>query len=335
VRRNGRVISAVLQTGKMNLVFIFNRETGEPLYGLEERPVPQSDEPGTYTSKTQPFPLKPGPIGRVGMTRADINRITPEVETYCTDVWDRNQIQPSQLYSVPRRDMAMVTFPSSVGGPNWGPLSYNPQLGYVFINLHNTGTYRPARAGARTEPVNEEDAPPAAAAGRAGSQRGGGAPAAAQRSVPRIGGLFSYPLSSGGSIPCWAPPYGELVAVNVNTGDIAWRSTLGIQESLSELGDAAVKSGTRNLGGSIATASGLVFIGATNDRRFRAFDAKTGAELWSATLPASAHSTPVTYMGRDGAQYVVVAAGGGTNVGSGLPTSDALVSFRLPPQRGR
>jgi len=90
-----------------------------------------------------------------------------------------------------------------------------------------------------------------------------------------------------------------------------------------------VKSGTRNIGGSIATASGLVFIGATNDSRFRAFDAKTGAELWSAKLPASAHSTPVTYVGKDGVQYVVVAAGGGTAIGGGLPTSDALVAFKL------
>ena len=100
-------------------------------------------------------------------------------------------------------------------------------------------------------------------------------------------------------MPCWAPPYGELVAVNVNTGKIAWKSTLGIQESLAaDLGDKGVKVGTRNLGGSIATASGLVFIGATNDRRFRAFDAKTGAELWSATLPASGHSTPMTLHGQ-------------------------------------
>ena len=131
-------------------------------------------------------------------------------------------------------------------------------------------------------------------------------------------------------MPCWAPPYGELVAVNVNTGKIAWKSTLGIQVSLAaDVGDKGVKVGTRNLGGSIATASGLVFIGATNDRRFRAFDAKTGAELWSATLPASAHSTPVTFLGKDGAQYVVVAASGGTSVGAGLPISDALVAFKL------
>jgi quinoprotein glucose dehydrogenase len=131
-------------------------------------------------------------------------------------------------------------------------------------------------------------------------------------------------------MPCWAPPYGELVAVNVNTGKIAWKSTLGIQENLAaDLGENGVKVGTRNLGGSIATASGLIFIGATNDRRFRAFDAKSGAELWSATLPASGHSTPVTYMGKDGAQYVVIPASGGTSIGGGLPISDALVAFKL------
>ena len=86
-------------------------------------------------------------------------------------------------------------------------------------------------------------------------------------------------------MPCWAPPYGELVAVNVNTGKIAWKSTLGIKESAAEFGEPALKSGARNIGGSIATAGGLVFIGATNDHRFRAFDAKTGAELWTARCP--------------------------------------------------
>jgi quinoprotein glucose dehydrogenase len=137
-------------------------------------------------------------------------------------------------------------------------------------------------------------------------------------------------------MPCWAPPYGELVAVDVNTGKIAWKSTLGIQESLAaDLGDKGVNVGTRNLGGSIATASGLVFIGATNDRRFRAFDAKTGAQLWSATLPASGHSTPMTYMGKDGAQYVVIAASGGTSIGGGLPISDALVAFKLGAPNSR
>jgi quinoprotein glucose dehydrogenase len=120
------------------------------------------------------------------------------------------------------------------------------------------------------------------------------------------------------------------VAVDVNKGEIAWTSPLGINESLAGLGDIGLKSGTRTMGGSIATASGLVFIGATNDRRFRAFDAKSGKELWVAELPASGHSTPMTYMGKDGSQYVVIAASGGTAIGAGLPISDSLVAFRLP-----
>jgi glucose dehydrogenase len=341
VRRNGRVIPGVLQTGKMNFVFIFNRETGEPLYDIEERSMPKSDDPEVYSWPTQPIPVKPGPIGRVGMTRADINKISPEVQKYCTEFWDKNKMQSSQAYWVPMKDAAMVTFPSSVGGPNWGPLSYNPQLGLVFISLHNTGNFRPGASGTIL-PEGTPTVPPPAAVGPAptpnpaaagggrgrGAGRGGAQPAGA-RAVLRVGGAFSYLLPSGASIPCYAGPYGELVAVNVNTGEIAWKSTLGIQENLAPLGEAAVKSGTRNIGGSIATASGLVFIGATNDKRFRAFDARTGRELWTTELPASAHSTPVTYMGRDGAQYVVVAAGGGTNVGGGLPTADALVAFKL------
>jgi glucose dehydrogenase len=322
VRRDGRTIPAVLQTGKMNLVFIFNRETGEPLYAIEERKVPQSEDSSTFTWPTQPFPQKPGPLGRVGITRKDINTITPEVEKFCTDYWDTNHLAPSEAYQVPMGSAPIVTFPSPVGGPNWGPLSYNPQLGYVFINLHNSGVYRAAGSAARG--AGGDDRPAGAPQGRGrGGQAGGGGPNG------RVGGPFSYVLKNGATVPCWAPPYGELIALNVNTGDIAWHSTLGIQESLSELGDAAVKSGTRNIGGSIATASGLVFIGATNDSRFRAFDAKTGAELWTAKLPASAHSTPVTYMGKDGIQYVVVAAGGGTAIGGGLPTSDSLIAFKL------
>jgi quinoprotein glucose dehydrogenase len=120
------------------------------------------------------------------------------------------------------------------------------------------------------------------------------------------------------------------VAVDVNKGEIAWTSTLGVNESLSSLGDVGLKSGTRNLGGSLATASGLVFIAATNDHRFRAFAAKTGKELWVTELPAGGHATPMTYMGKDGSQYVVIAASGGTAIGVGLPTSDALIAYRLP-----
>jgi quinoprotein glucose dehydrogenase len=127
-------------------------------------------------------------------------------------------------------------------------------------------------------------------------------------------------------LSCSPPPWGELVAVQVSTGEIAWKVPLGITESL---GDKGLKTGAPNLGGNISTASGLVFIGATNDRRFRAFDGKTGKELWTTELDASGHATPMTFMGRDGKQYIVIAAGGGTAVGS-KRVSDALIAFSLP-----
>src|SRR6187431_576568 len=206
VRRNGRVIPAVFLTGKNNLVFMFNRDTGEPLYGMTERPVPRSDNPGSYSWPTQPFPDTPEPIGRVGMSRGDINKLTPEIEKYCTDFWDTNKIQTSQLYSVPLKSAGLVTFPSSVGGPNWGPLSYNPQLGYVFINLHNTGSFRAAGSPARGEVGGPGGGPGGGgqggrggAPGPDGPQQGGGG-----NRGQRIGGQFSYLFPSGASMPCWA-----------------------------------------------------------------------------------------------------------------------------------
>jgi quinoprotein glucose dehydrogenase len=249
--------------------------------------------------------------------------MTPEIEKYCTDFWDKNNMQPSSAYARPLSKSSIVTFPSSLGGPNWGPPSYNPQLGLVFINVHNTGTFR--LAGTLPPGGGQFGVP---APGGRGNGNGAGAASGGGGSDRRTG-AFSYRLPSGATVPCYAPPYGALVAVDVNKGEIAWTSTLGINEPLSELGEVGLKSGTQNLGGSIATASGLVFIGATNDHRFRAFDAKSGAELWTTDLPASGHSTPVTYMGKDGKQYVVIAASGGTAIGGGRPISDSLVAFRL------
>jgi quinoprotein glucose dehydrogenase len=126
-----------------------------------------------------------------------------------------------------------------------------------------------------------------------------------------------------------APPYGAILAIDVNKGEIAWSVPLGVNESLVELGHVGLDSGLPNVGGSIVTASGLVFIGATTDHRFRAYEAKTGRKLWEVEVPADAHATPITYMGKDGLQYVVIAAAGGGPLSPGLHVSDALVAFKL------
>ena len=126
--------------------------------------------------------------------------------------------------------------------------------------------------------------------------------------------------------PCQQPPWGRLFAVNVNTGDVAWESVLGVTDDLPE---GKQKTGRPNIGGSLATAGGLVFIGATTDSRFRAFDSKTGSELWVTKMEASAHSAPMTFRGKDGKQYVVVVATGGGFLGD-TPSSDVVTAFALP-----
>jgi quinoprotein glucose dehydrogenase len=140
---------------------------------------------------------------------------------------------------------------------------------------------------------------------------------------------FAYKLPSGATVPCVAPPYGALVAIDVNKGEIAWSVPLGTNRTLAELGEVGLRTGVPNIGGTLATASGLVFVGATVDRRFRAFDSNTGKELWVIDLPANAHATAVTYMGTDGAQYVVIAAAGGGPAARNQAVSDALIAYKL------
>ncbi|MBL8139120.1 MAG: PQQ-binding-like beta-propeller repeat protein [Acidobacteria bacterium] len=336
VRTGGKVIPAVAQSTKQGLLFIFDRVTGQPVFGIEDRPTPRSDDPGETAWPTQPFPVKPPPIARNSMTRDEIAKITPEMEKFCTEFWDTNKVQNFGPYTRPRTDTGTIIFPGTLGGSNWGGPSFNPQLGLFFVNVMNVGNYRPAGplannvfGGGPPRPVGPPAGGPGAGAapGAAPAQAApGGAPAGPPATGVRPPRGFAFALDAQTSLPCSAPPWGEMVAVNVNSGEIAWRVPLGITEAL---GDKGLTTGTRNLGGSIATASGLVFIGATNDRRFRAFDARSGKVLFTAELDASGHSTPISYLGKDGKQYVVIAGAGGTAVGS-RRMSDELVAFALP-----
>ena len=275
VKHGGREIPAVAQVTKMGLVFIFDRVTGEPIYPIEERKVPKSTVPGEESWPTQPIPVLPPALSRESMTRDEITQVTPESNKYCAALFDTLKTGPRYM---PLGTEMTLVFPGTLGGGTWSGGSFDPKHGYFFVNVNNTGGI-----------------------GRMVEQPAG-SPTRYKRTSP-WGDYARY--WDENHLPCQKPPWGLLQAIDVNTGKIAWTATLGITEGIAE------KTGAPNIGGSIATAAGLVFIGATNDSRFRAFDSATGAEVWVTKLEAGGHATPVTYQGKNGRQYVVIAAGGG------------------------
>ena len=295
---------------KVGLLFLLDRVTGKPIYGLEERPVPQSDVPLERTSKTQPFPLKPAPLSRMTMTAAEIATVTPELEAACRKLISGLQLGGPYLPVGYKR--LRVQFPGNHGGVNWGGTSFNPQLGYLFVNTSELG---------QLSGVTDRD-PTARGPAQAAGQGNRVHPDGPYEGVPG-GGRFKDVASN---MMCQQPPWGQLTAVNVNTGEFAWRVPLGVTDSLPP---DKQKTGRPGNGGSIATAGGLVFVGATDDSRFRAFDAKTGNELWTVKLGGAAHATPSTYLGRDSRQYVVITSTGGGFFDAPL-TDDSITAFALP-----
>lgn len=297
VRRNGETVPAVAQITKMGLLFVLDRTTGEPVFGVEERPVPASDTPGEESWPTQPFPLKPPPLARMSMTRDEITTRTPEAQEFCREWFSR--LRHEGPYTPPGTTPSLA-LPGTMGGGNWGGVSFDPELGYIFVNtssLGGTGQMVKANEGAPSAWRNDNGY---------------------QRFVDQEG------------YPCQQPPWGELSAINAD-GDVAWRVPLGAYDAVEAQG--LKNAGAANMGGSIATAGGLVFIGATTDAKFRAFDSRTGEELWMARLEATADTVPMTFLGRNGRQYVVVAAGGANRfrmlAGTSETRADVLVAFAL------
>jgi glucose dehydrogenase len=310
VTRNGKKISAVAEETKLGMVFILDRLTGKPLYEVRERPVPSSNVPGEESWPTQPFTTKPPPLIRLSMTRDEITNVTPESHQYCLDWWDRESMHNEGPYSNYGATGTSVVFAGTIGGGNWGGMAYDPRLGLLFANFTNLGTLGKMLPS---------------------TSSGTGAPENPNAPVDYRNSLASTRFADKLGYPCQIPPWGEFVAINVNTGDIAWKVPLGIVDELEARG--VHDTGTPNIGGPIATASGLVFIGATRDSRFRAFDAKTGKILWTAKLEAPAAASPMTYRGRNGKQYVVIAAGGPSDAGRGQENTQypqRLVAFALP-----
>ena len=329
IKKDGKTIPALAQVGKSGYMFILNRVTGEPVYGVEERPVPKSDVPGEVSYPTQPFPLKPPAISRTAMTKDDIvtaTDTTPDHAKACQELWERaglfnnGPFTPFPFHADGSNSKPAIIFPGFTGGANWGGTATDPKLGYIFVNTKESPAVGWMQVNPKYVAGNKEGIEPYI------------------RSAPQGLGSFSAPAHDAdgkqiGNYPCFKPPWGRLIAVNAATGDFAWQVPLGITESLPE---GKQNTGLTNTAGPIVTAGGLVFIGSTGDNRFRAFDSKTGKELWSAKLDYTATAVPMTFMGRNGKQYVAIVAatgGGGGRGGRGGPPAaqnQGIFVFSLP-----
>jgi quinoprotein glucose dehydrogenase len=309
ISRDGRTIAAVAQPTKTGFLFVLNRETGEPLFPTIERGVPVSDVADEHESATQPTPLLPRPLARQGLTEADIWGITPLDRAACAA---RIGSLRNDGFFTPPSMQGSIELPWAAGGTNWGGMAYDPRSHLAILNAMNIAGYVrlfPATDFARMKrqpnPRGVELAPQI------------GAPFAMER------GLILSPLG----IPCSRPPWGTISAVDLDTGELRWQHPFGTAPIAFGL-HAPANWGAPNLGGPLATASGLVFIGATSDGMFRALNIWTGEILWQQALPYPGAATPMTYQTSDGRQFVVIAAGGSILLKS--PIGDALVAFALP-----
>lgn len=295
VRKDGRLIPAVAQVTKMGFTFLFERTTGKPVFDIVEKPVPPSMIPGEAAWPTQPVPVKPPPFARQSMKREELTNVTPESRAFCEKLIEGAVF--GDLYT-PIGDKPTVLFPGTNGGTNWGGASFDPETRTLYVNSHDNGMmFRLVKRPAGSAIPYRAQGPP----------------------YSRFWDKNRY--------PCQQPPWGHLTAIDLDKGEFRWRVPLGVFDELVAKG--IPPTGTSALGGSLVTAGGLVFIAATNDSRFRAFDKDTGKELWVTRLPASGHANPMTYTGpRSKKQYVIIASGGGNKYNETF--SDTLIAYALP-----
>ncbi|HEX5162923.1 MAG TPA: pyrroloquinoline quinone-dependent dehydrogenase [Steroidobacteraceae bacterium] len=312
---NGK--DAVLQGTKTAQLFVLDRDTGAPLFPVTEIPVPKSDVRGEETSPTQP--VSAISAGFRTLTADDLWGATPEALAECRARFAKLRYDGP---FTPPSERGSVVLPANIGGMHWGGATYDSGRGIVVMPNNRMPAVITLIPREKFKEMNEK----LTSGERVGKEFTDmqGSPYVLQRE--------SVWLTNGPRSPCFKPPFGTLTAVDLRTGKTLWDVPLGTDEGLEKLGvpELPPGSGMVNLGGPISTAGGLVFIGSTLDAYLRAFDIETGSELWKYKLPAGGKATPMTYLGADGRQYVVISAGGD---GKGFGKADSIMAFALPKEQ--
>lgn len=293
VTHNGETIAAVAQVTKTGYVYLFNRDTGAPLFEIKEQSVPASDVPGEQAWPTQPIPVKPPPFAVQSFDETNVTNIG--AANRASVLAELKKIRSGPAFNPPSLQ-GTVVIPGFHGGANWSGACFDPTTGLLYVNSNNV-------PNVITLVESKGDA------------------------SPRYGAFNHtgyHQLLDHEGYPGIKPPWGLLTAINLNTGEFAWQVPLGEHPELTARG--VPQTGTETFGGSIVTAGGLVFIAGTKDERIRAFDKQTGKVLWEHALPAGGYATPATYM-VDGRQYLVIAAGGAGKLRT--KAGDAFVAFAL------
>ena len=309
LHRNGSDVPVVIQGNKTGNLFVLDRETGVPVFKVEERAVPQSDADEERTSRTQPFPVAPPPLVRQQLSADEAWGTNDAERNACRE---RLQRLRSNGIFTPPSVQGTAAIPGNLGGMNWSSGAFDPQRQLFVTNVNNLAM--------EVHLIPRDQYLPQEQAAEAGKFRGDVSP---QHGTPY--GMSRQAIVSPMGLPCLPPPWGELVAVDLSKGTIRWHVPLGTAVKLE--GKTIPVGGTPNLGGPIVTAGGLVFIGSSMDDSFRAFDVDTGRVLWSVPLPAGGQATPMTFE-ENGGQYVVISAGGHGKLGTTL--GDSVIGFTLP-----
>ncbi len=314
-------VPALVLASKQGDIYILNRETGESLFPVEDRPVPQGGVEPDYLAETQPFSAY-HTLAFPDLTEADMWGMTP-----LDQLWCRIQFRQSHyegIYTAPTSDTHWLQYPGYNGGNDWGSVAIDVERGLLIANYNNMPNHN------RLVPREEADA----AGLTAINQPGGQGETALGEAGPQIGAPYAIDVNAGWrqwtGLLCTEPPYGGIRAIDLATGETVWDRPFGTARKNGPWGIPSMLPldiGTPNNGGPVATAGGLIFISATTDDLIHAIDIETGETVWTDTLPGGGQTTPMTYE-VDGRQYVVIAPGGHHFMET--PISDAVIAYALP-----